>query len=145
VTGERTDFQAHRRVFYYCKSLGSFGFGEVAKCVIQRQFEGAEGPEAVGAPQGESGFVVEALDRARGDGAFGPEPVQQQGPVPPQHAGDLLHGGEAGPHRLGAPAIEELARPGGRTVVPEELELFAQEVGADASEVLGQELGQPCS
>ena len=102
-------------------------------------FEGGVGAEPEGFSHGEFRCVVEALNGAAGNGALGSDPVEEQRPVPAQHLGDRLHRFAAGAHGLRAPAIEEAARPGGREVGPEELELLLQEVGAGGPKVVAEE------
>ena len=60
----------------------------------------------------------------------------------PAHAGDLLHGLDPGAQGGGAPGVQELAGPGGGLVGPQLLEVFLQQVGADAFQVVTQQLLQ---
>src|SRR6266536_2146717 len=75
--------------------------------MIEREFQDAEGAEAVRFSHGYFGFVVEALDHAAGKLLFGLEIVEQQWAVSAQHAGDFLHRLDAGTHGLTAPEIQE--------------------------------------
>ena len=56
---------------------------------------------------------------------------------------ELLDWGNARAQGLGAPLIEELARPGRGIVIPELLELFLQQVRAHALQVVAQQIAQP--
>src|SRR5580704_2535082 len=76
------------------------------------------GAEAVRTSGYHSNFVVEALDRAAGNLAFGPEPVQQQLLMAPQHSGNFLHGRQTAAHGAEAPAVQESSCPRERAVVP---------------------------
>src|SRR6516164_4791150 len=99
--------------------------------MVERDFDGAKGPEPVGPPGGDPRLVVEAFDGATGPRPFGPEPIEQERPVGAEHTGDLLHRLEPGAQRPGAPPVQEPPRPVGRDVVPEELEIFRQEIRPD--------------
>jgi len=55
--------------------------------------------------------------------------------VSPQHFSDLLHRFDFGSHGSCAPGIKELAGSSRRTVAPESLKIFFEQVGADGSEV----------
>ncbi len=100
------------------------------------------GTKTVGTFCDDFGFVVETLHAAEGNLPFGLEPVEQEGPVRSEHAGNFLHGIEPGTHGSGTPLVQELAGPGGRTVAPEPLEVLLEQVGPDSLEVIGQQLGQ---
>ena len=110
--------------------------------MIQRDFDGAEGPEPVRLSGSEFGLVVEALDRATRNRPLGPTPIEQELAMAAEHAGDLLHGLDSGPQGARAPAIQEPPGPGGGHVGPEELEVFPQEVAADRPQVVAQQLGE---
>src|SRR6516225_8535784 len=89
------------------ESVGSLRFGESPKRMVERDFDGAKGPESVGPPGGNPRLVVEALDSATGQRLFGPEPIAQERPVGAEHAGDLRHRLEPGAQRAGAPPVQE--------------------------------------
>lgn len=59
--------------------------------MIQGDFYRPEGSEAERPSGGQFRFVVEAFDDARGNRAFGAEPIKKELAMIPQHAGDLLH------------------------------------------------------
>ena len=61
----------------------------------------------------------------------------------PQHLRNLLHRFDPGAHGSCAPGIEEFAGPGRRTVGPEPLKILLEQVGADGSEVAGEQVRQP--
>ena len=79
------------------------------------------GSESIGFSGSQFRFVVETLNNAAGELALGPEPVQQQRSVPPQLTSHFLHGLNPRLHRPGTPSVQELARPIGRSVRPEQL------------------------
>ena len=58
----------------------------------------------------------------------------------PAHPGNLLHGLDARTQRRRAPGIQELPGPSGRLVGPQLLEVFLQQIGADAFEVIAEQL-----
>ena len=105
---------------------GSFGFGEMARDVIQRNF-GAVGPEAEGPAHGQFRLAVQAFDGPARSGALGLEPVEEERPVAPEDPEHLLRRSEAGAHGPGTPAIVEMARPGGPVVGSEALGSLAEE------------------
>ena len=110
--------------------------------MIQGDFGDVEGAESIGFSHGEFGFVVEALDDAAGELFSGSEIIEDEFAVGAQGFGDLLHGLDAGAHDLPAPFVEELGGPGGRVVIPELLEVFLKQVGADGLEIVAQQLAQ---
>ena len=56
----------------------------------------------------------------------------------PARPGHLLHGFDARAQRGRAPGVQELAGPGGGLVGPELLEVFLQQVGSYAFEVVAE-------
>jgi len=63
--------------------------------------------------------------------------------VDPQHFSDFLHRFDFGSHGSCAPGIKELASPSRRTVAPESLKIFLEQVGTDGSEVACEQILQP--
>src|SRR5260370_30995788 len=59
-----------------------------------------------------------------------------------KRAGDLLHGLDAGTHRLAAPLVEKFAGPGGRAVLPELLEGLLEKVSPDGLQVIPKQVAQ---
>jgi hypothetical protein len=49
----------------------------------------------------------------------------------------------AGAHRLPAPFVQELSRPGGGVVIPELLKRFLEKVSADRLQVVAEQVAQP--
>ena len=96
--------------------------------MIQSDFSGMVSPIAVRFSGGQFCLGVETLDNPTGKLFLGPEPVQQQRSMSPQHLGYFLHGVNLRAHGLGTPCIQKLSRPVRRDVRPEELELFLQKV-----------------
>ena len=84
--------------------------------MIQSDFSGMVSPIAVRFSGSQFCLGVETLDNPTGKLFLGPEPVQQQGAVPPQHFGHFLHGFNLRAHGLGAPFIQKLSSPVGRDV-----------------------------
>ena len=64
--------------------MGAFWFGQFAKRVIKRQFEAAEGAEAVRFSHGDFGFIVQSLDDAAGKQLLSAEAIEDQLPMLPQ-------------------------------------------------------------
>src|SRR6516225_1822214 len=122
--------------------MGPFWFGQVSKSMVERDFNRFERPEAIGFSEGQFQTVVETLNDTAGNSLFGPKPVQQQRPVLAQHASHFLHRLDARAQGARTPAIQELPRPGGRTIVPEELEVLLEQVGADGLQVIAQQIRQ---
>ena len=108
--------------------------------MVEREFQNAEGAEAVRSSHGYFGFVVETFDHAAGKLFSGFEVVQRRGAVSSQRAGDFLHGFDAAAHGLAAPEVQEQACPGGRVVVPELLKVFLKQVGADSPQVVTEQI-----
>ena len=101
------------------------------------------GSESIGFSGSQFRFVVETLNNAAGELAFGPEPVQQQRSVAPQLTGHFLNGLNLRSHRPGTPSVQERARPIGRFIGPEQLKLFFQLVAPDRLQIVAQKLRQP--
>src|ERR1017187_2965070 len=110
--------------------------------MIEGEFEDTEGAKTVGFSHGDFGFVVEALDDAAGNELLSAEIVEDQFAVLTKRPCDLLHGFDAGTHRLPAPLIEELCRPSGRVVIPELLKGFLEKVSADGPQVIPKQVAQ---
>jgi hypothetical protein len=111
--------------------------------VIEGQFKDTISAKAVGFSHSDFGLVVQTLHDAAGKQFLSPEIVEDQLPVLAQRAGDLLHGFDAGTHRLAAPFVEELAGPGGRVVIPELLEGLLEKVSPDGSQVVAEQIAEP--
>ena len=58
----------------------------------------------------------------------------------PQAASDFLHRFNLAPHRAGTPLIQELDGPARADVLPESLEVFPQQVAADALQIVFEQL-----
>src|SRR5215470_11824521 len=59
-----------------------------------------------------------------------------------QHASYLLHRFDSRAQGPRTPTIQEFSRPGGRTIVPEKLEVLLEEVGTDGLQIVAQQLRQ---
>src|SRR5438552_3899010 len=101
--------------------MGCFRFGEPTWRVKQGYFHGIIGSKAVRTSGHYSDLIIKALDSAGRNLAFGPEPVQQQFLMSPQHAGDPLHRLNAAAQGAAAPDIEKSAGPTQGTITPEVL------------------------
>jgi len=110
--------------------------------MIQSDFSSMIGPKTIGFSGSQFRFVVEALDDPAGELSFGPEPVQQQGPMFPQSAGNLLHWLNLRAHRFCAPFVQKLPCPIRRSVRPEELKLLLQEIASNRFQVVLQKVRQ---
>jgi hypothetical protein len=73
------------------ESVGCFWFRESAQVVIEGDFHGFAGAEAVRTSGDHSNLIVEALDHSARNLPFGPKPVQDQWLMRTQHAGHLFH------------------------------------------------------
>src|SRR6185295_1813087 len=69
-------------------------------------------------------------------------PVEEELAVNAKGLGQALHWRDAGAHHLGAPAVEELAGPGDRRVVPQKLQLLLEQVGAHRSQVVLEQVAE---
>jgi hypothetical protein len=108
--------------------------------VIDGEFQDAVGAKAIGVSHGDVGFVIQALHDITRKQLLRPEIVEDELAVLMQQTGDRLYRLDAGPQALAAPFIEEVARPGGRVVIPEVLESFLQQVRADGLQVVAEQI-----
>src|SRR3989304_7385662 len=108
----------------------------------ERGFERFVRAKAPGFSDGEFRVAVHALDDAECDLASRREPVEQERAVRAQGLGETLHGRQPGPHRAGAPLVEEPSCPGGALVGPETLERLLAQEGTDGSQGVAQDLAQ---
>src|SRR5579883_2434535 len=108
--------------------------------MIQHDFYRSVGSKAVGSSEIRLQSVVETLHGAERDLTARLEPVEDEGLVRAQHAGDLPHRLDTRAQGLRAPLVHELRRPGRGDVLPEELELLLQKVGADGPQGAGEQL-----
>ena len=125
------------------ESVGEFWFGQVAKCVIQSDFQCPGGAEPIRPFGDHSGLPVEAFDNATGELPPGSEPVQDQVAVRAHHAGNILHRFEPRAQRPSAPAVEELSGPVRRHVAPQRLEVLLEQVGANRAQVATHQFRKP--
>ena len=110
--------------------------------MIQGEFVGSVGFEAVRFSEGQFGFAVETLDSARGMHPTGAEPVQQQRSMLEQGARHAPGGCQARACSLAAPAAQEAVGLGGRAALPELLEVLLEQVGPDGAQVQLEQVGQ---
>src|SRR5688500_1577829 len=89
------------------ESVGYFRLWKPPECVIQGYFHGFEGPKAIRSSGHHSNFVVQTLDGAGRNLAFGPEPVQEQFLMASQHLGYLLHRFKATAHSPHTPDVQK--------------------------------------
>ena len=87
--------------------------------MIQGNFHRVKGAEAVRSSGYHSDFVVQALDDAAGDFAFGPKPVQQQLLMRAQHPRHFLHRLEAAAQGAPSPIVQKVAGVPDRFIGPE--------------------------
>ena len=73
------------------ETVGEFWLWENSKVVIEAGFNGFVGAKAVRFSRGQFDFVVESFDGSVGKSALRSEPVENQLPMIPQSAGNLLH------------------------------------------------------
>ena len=86
------------------------------------------GPKTIRFSGSQFCFGIETLDNPAGKLFLGPEPVQKQWSMPPQHSGHFIHWVNLQAHSLDTSFIQKLSGPVGRGVRPEELKLFLQKV-----------------
>src|SRR5512134_3402540 len=102
--------------------------------MIESDFSGCVGAEAIGSFYGQFDLVVQTLDHAARIGLPRLEIVQEKGTVVAQAAGDFLERIESAAHRPPAPGVEELPRPAGRHIGPEMLETLHKHEGSHSSQ-----------
>lgn len=107
--------------------------------MIQYDLYRSVGSKAVRSSEIRFQAVVQSLHSAEGDLFASLEPIEDERFVGAQHACDLLHRLEARAHCRRAPLLEELTGPGRRGVLPEEVELFREQVSANGAQVAGEE------
>ena len=110
--------------------------------MIQSNFSSMIGSKSIRFSGSQFCFVVEALNNAAGKLSFSPKPVQQQGSMFPQTAGDFLHRFNLRAHRFRAPFVQKLPRPIGRFIRPEELKLLFQQIAPDRLQIILQQIRQ---
>ena len=105
----------------------------------QRDFNAFRSPEAERFSGSQFHDAVQTLDNARRNGAFGPEPVENQVPMTPQALSHLLDRLQLAPHGTCAPRVKESPGPRRTHVIPELLEQLAEQMSPDALEVVLKE------
>src|SRR5690242_20946217 len=91
--------------------MGRTWLRELSEVVIQGDFHGLVGAEAVRTSGHHSNRGVEALDGTVGDLSFGPKPVQDQRLMSTQQASHLLHRFQTPAPGPEAPIAEKAAGP----------------------------------
>ena len=104
------------------ESVGEFRFGQVAKCVIQSDFQCPGGAEAIRPFGDHSGLSVEAFDNATGELPPGSEPVQNQVAVRAQPCGQPPSSGRAASASSGCTSGRGTAPPSTATRSPTAIE-----------------------
>jgi hypothetical protein len=61
---------------------------------------------------------------------FGTKPIKQKLSMSPKHSSNLLHWCNAGSHGTLAPSTQKHSSPVRRDIIPEELEVFLQQITA---------------
>src|ERR1700676_264981 len=112
----------------------------MAKLMIEHDFYRIGGSESVGSSDTRLEFVVQTLDGTERDFIARLEPVQDKWLVGADHAGDFLHRLEARSHHLFAPLVHEFFRPRRGDILPEQLELFLEQVGAYGLQVVREQV-----
>src|SRR5271155_695750 len=111
--------------------------------MIEHDFYRIGGSESVGSSDTRLEFVVQTLDGTERDFIACLEPVQDKWLVGADHAGDFLHRLEARSHHLFAPLVHEFFRPRRGDILPEQLELFLEQVGAYCLQVVREQVLEP--
>ena len=104
------------------ESVGEFWFGQVAKCVIQSDFQCPGGAEPRRPFGDHSGLSVEAFDNATGELPPGSEPVQNQVAVRAQPCGQPPSSGRAASASSGCTSGRGTGRPSTATRSPTAIE-----------------------
>ena len=104
------------------ESVGEFWFGQVAKCVIQSDFQCPGGAEPIRPFGDHSGLSVEAFDNATGELPPGSEPVQKQVAVRAQPCGQPPSSGRAASASSGCTSGRGTGRPSTATRSPTAIE-----------------------
>ena len=104
------------------ESVGEFWFGQVAKCVIQSDFQCPGGAEPIRPFGDHSGLSVEAFDNATGELPPGSEPVQNQVAVRAQPCGQPPSSGRAASASSGCTSGRGTGRPSTATRSPTAIE-----------------------
>jgi hypothetical protein len=110
--------------------------------MIECNFSRSESSKSIRLSGSEFKTVIETFHDAAGNSLPGPKPIEQKFPVRAQHARHFLHGPDARTHHAIAPEIEKLSSPKGRDIVPEELEVFLQQIAAHRFQVVAQQVGE---
>ena|ERR1022692_2711216 len=92
--------------------------------------------ETVGFSHRDFGLLVEALDDPTGELFFCPEIIEEEFAMSPEGGGKPFHGFDSGTHDLLTPEIKVHASPGRGGVIPEALEIFLEQIGANGLEVV---------
>ena len=116
-----TDVGKHRGASS-AESVGEFWFGQVAKCVIQSDFQCPGGAEPIRPFGDHSGLSVEAFDNATGELPPGSEPVQKQVAVRAQPCGQPPSSGRAASASSGCTSGRGTGRPSTATRSPTAIE-----------------------
>src|ERR1019366_10236437 len=97
--------------------------------MVEGEFDRFVFAKAVRFSHGQFCLVVETLNDAGGNRAFGMKPVEQQRAMLSQAAGYLLHRLQPRSHHALAPLVEKTPGPDRRLVLPKSLEVFAMQIG----------------
>ena len=108
------------------------------KCMVECDFDHIVHPKAVRLSDRQFCLVVQPLHGTRQNTPFRYEPIQQQTPVAAKTHAPLFSAGPAGTHHPRRPFIQELARPGHRSILPESLKLFPMQVRTHRLQVVLQ-------
>src|ERR1019366_10706027 len=100
----------------------------------KRDFSSLVGAEAIRLSEGHFNLVVESLDNPAGNGLFGSEAIEQNLPMLGEAGRDGLELFETRASDSLAPAIQELARPGGRDIAPKVVKGGHQPKSADGGQ-----------
>src|SRR6266404_847646 len=106
--------------------------------MIQHDFNRFGRSETVGLSDTRFEFVVQSLHGPKGELSTRFKPVEDERFVGAEHVCDFPHGPQARAQGLGAPLIHEFLGPRRGDVLPEQMELFLEQVGAYRAQVAGK-------
>lgn len=123
--------------------VGEAGLEQVTHYMRRHAFDALLRSEAVRMSDFQFRLAIESFDDACGDGTHGQGPVEDRKSLEPQASGGFPHQCKPAEEGPCTPRLEELGGPCGSHVLPEPLELLAQQVGAGTLEVVLQQGCEP--
>ena len=122
--------------------MGELRFGQLPKCLIEREFLHTKGAESIRSSGRDFGFVVQPLHNPAGKLLFRLEIIENQLAVSAERARYFLHRLNAGSHHLLAPEVQVLCRPGRRVVLPKPVQILFEQIGSDRLKVEAEQIAE---